>query len=461
MEVAKLTTPQLTHVLNNGFMEWVAFGMEKTQQPESVAEATHAIEDGITRFQTGDVKGFYEDVIFAIDPQRRSDYMDRQPWCAVLMCSDSTLSPETVLDTSSRNLYVVRTAGNSIDSRTIASLEHGLETYPIKVLVIIGHEGCSTINHACGVGTKEMTGSIGENVRYLLPSVVQARGRNPKLAEQRDDKGKRIVDAKLLKYAVEFSITNVKNDILARSDTIRHMVNRKRLDILCYMHNEEFTVVDVIPRNRQGDKDEETSVSAPKKSPEKKNIKQQTTSGDESDNDVLASPPVPYVAPGLAALAAVAIASPPKAKRAGAIAAKSTIPPPRTFAPASASSRAVATSASPRAAAAARPVLSAKKVASSPAPWYRHPSLSPPAKRVGRPPASSTVQSTGPMRSTPTYAAKRTAASAVTRASIPSRPTADAPRYVVRKRSASTEPDDALRPKRRIIANKDPFYEYL
>jgi carbonic anhydrase len=93
------------------------------------------------------------------------------------MCSDSLLSPETILDTSSRNLFVIRSAGtlilpilmhsasdiwfcahvwqysgNVIDTRAIGTLEHALEIYPIKVLVLIGHDGCSTLHYACSVG---------------------------------------------------------------------------------------------------------------------------------------------------------------------------------------------------------------------------------------------------------------------------------------------------------------------
>jgi hypothetical protein len=60
--------------LNNGLMGWVASGMKKLEQPQSVAAATQAIEDGTLRFQTGQAKGFHEDIIFAIDPQRRAEY---------------------------------------------------------------------------------------------------------------------------------------------------------------------------------------------------------------------------------------------------------------------------------------------------------------------------------------------------------------------------------------------------
>jgi hypothetical protein len=287
----------------------------------------------------------------------------------------------------------------------------------------------------------------------LLPSVIQARGRNPKLAEQRDDKGKRIVDAKLLKYAVEFSINNVKNDIMARSDKVRHMVNKNRLDILCYMHHENMKGVDVIPRNKQGEKDDEAHVTGPKKSPEKRKIKQQMMSGDESD-DAPASPAGP-VAPGLAALAAVAIASPPRAKKASYIS-----PPPRPTSFASPAPRKFMS-----------PNVSAKRA--SAASWFVGSSPTLTAKRVGRPPSISTPR---PTQSTVMYASKKAAAlpsvrspvpisrtrAATPSGNIPSRPVTTAPQINVRaKRSAQSEPEDALRPKRRIIANKDPFYEYL
>ncbi len=69
----------------------------------------------------------------------------QHPVAVVLSCSDSRVPPELVFDQGLGDLFVIRTAGNLVDSIEIASIEYAVEHLGVNLVIVLGHEKCGVI----------------------------------------------------------------------------------------------------------------------------------------------------------------------------------------------------------------------------------------------------------------------------------------------------------------------------
>ncbi len=54
-----------------------------------------------------------------------------------------------LFDAGFGDLFVVRNAGNTCTSASIASLEYSIQALNIELILVIGHEGCGAVTAAC------------------------------------------------------------------------------------------------------------------------------------------------------------------------------------------------------------------------------------------------------------------------------------------------------------------------
>ncbi|MFM1813072.1 MAG: hypothetical protein RLZZ336_2010 [Cyanobacteriota bacterium] len=73
----------------------------------------------------------------------------QHPIAAILSCADSRVPVELLFDAGFGDLFVVRNAGNTCTSATIASLEYGIQALGIPLVLVMGHEGCGAVTAAC------------------------------------------------------------------------------------------------------------------------------------------------------------------------------------------------------------------------------------------------------------------------------------------------------------------------
>jgi carbonic anhydrase len=107
------------------------------------AEVLLQLQKGNARFWTGK----------AVRPEksafeRRALIMQQFPVTAVLGCSDSRVPVEVVFDQGLGDMFVVRVAGNCLDTATTASLQYAVHHLKVKVLLVMGHEACGAIKAA-------------------------------------------------------------------------------------------------------------------------------------------------------------------------------------------------------------------------------------------------------------------------------------------------------------------------
>jgi carbonic anhydrase len=72
----------------------------------------------------------------------------QHPHAVVLSCSDSSVPPEVVFDQKLGEIYVVRTAGPSVDTNVVGSIEYAVSKLGVKLILVLGHSSCETIREA-------------------------------------------------------------------------------------------------------------------------------------------------------------------------------------------------------------------------------------------------------------------------------------------------------------------------
>ena len=80
--------------------------------------------------------------------ERRALICKQFPTTAILGCSDSRVPTEIVFDQGLGDMFVVRVAGNIVETGTAASLQYAVNHLKVKVLVVMGHEGCGAVKAA-------------------------------------------------------------------------------------------------------------------------------------------------------------------------------------------------------------------------------------------------------------------------------------------------------------------------
>lgn len=87
----------------------------------------------------------------------------QKPHAIVLSCSDSRVPPEIVFDQKLGEVFVVRTAGESLDSSAIASIEYAVSHLGSNLIIVMGHESCGAVKAALATLKGGDAGSIWLN----------------------------------------------------------------------------------------------------------------------------------------------------------------------------------------------------------------------------------------------------------------------------------------------------------
>ncbi len=99
----------------------------------------------------------------------------QQPIATILACSDSRVPPELVFDQGFGDLFVVRVAGNIIDSDILGSIGYGLIHLKTPLVVIMGHEGCGAVTAALKMidGLAHESHYIAGLLNHIIPGLAE------------------------------------------------------------------------------------------------------------------------------------------------------------------------------------------------------------------------------------------------------------------------------------------------
>lgn len=107
------------------------------------------------------------------------------PFCAYVSCSDSRVPPEILFGRGLGELFIVRNAGNTIDTTAQGSIEFAVSALKTPLIVVMGHEACGAVKAAISVveSNARYPGSIGKMIEPIVPAVLEARGQAGDAAE--------------------------------------------------------------------------------------------------------------------------------------------------------------------------------------------------------------------------------------------------------------------------------------
>jgi len=132
---------------NSGFSHEDAMQYVDEHQKSTLArtprQVLEELQKGNARFWGG----------YAVRPeksafQRRALIAKQFPSVAVLSCSDSRVPVEIVFDQGLGDMFVVRNAGNCLGTSALASLQFAVDHLKVKVIIVMGHEGCGAVKAA-------------------------------------------------------------------------------------------------------------------------------------------------------------------------------------------------------------------------------------------------------------------------------------------------------------------------
>lgn len=100
----------------------------------------------------------------------------QSPFAAYLSCSDSRVPPELLFGRGLGELFIVRNAGNTLDTAAMGSLEFAVSVLGVPLIVIMGHEACGAVQAAVSVvrDHAQFSGSMGKMIQSIIPAVLEA-----------------------------------------------------------------------------------------------------------------------------------------------------------------------------------------------------------------------------------------------------------------------------------------------
>ena len=148
------------------------------------------------------------------------------PFAVLVTCADSRVPPELLFGRGLGELFIVRNAGNSVDTVAQGSIEYAVAELGVPLIVVLGHERCGAVEAAVAVVERNATfpGNIGQMVEPIVPAVLKARAGL--------DKTKPFDSQTLLEAAVRENVRRVVQRLRTSEALLLEPVRTKRLMVV-------------------------------------------------------------------------------------------------------------------------------------------------------------------------------------------------------------------------------------
>jgi carbonic anhydrase len=155
----------------------------------------------------------------------------QNPHTIVLSCSDSRVPPELVFDQALGEIFVIRVAGEALDSSVIGSIEYAVAHLGAKNIVVMGHTSCGAVKATLSAkpGVSIGSPSLDKLVADLKPNL---EGRALKDGDLSED--------------VNINTKAVAANLIKRSEIIRTAVEKGELKVNSALYTLKTGVVDFL-----------------------------------------------------------------------------------------------------------------------------------------------------------------------------------------------------------------------
>lgn len=130
-------------------------------------EALQRLMDGNARYAAG--TGTCPD--YSVGRADRA--LGQHPVATILSCADSRVAPELVFDQGSGDLFVLRVAGNTVNTDGLASIEYGVSVLAVPLIMVLGHSSCGAVGAAIKVVKENavLPGHLPQLIDSIRPAV--------------------------------------------------------------------------------------------------------------------------------------------------------------------------------------------------------------------------------------------------------------------------------------------------
>lgn len=149
-----------------------AFAADAPKSTLTPEQALARLKNGNAEFLAGKSRASQ------LDNARRLEIAKSQsPFAVLVGCSDSRVPPELLFGVGLGELFIVRNAGNTVDTTALGSIEYGALVLGAPLIVVLGHERCGAVEAAVSVVEKNTVypGAIGKMIEGIIPAALSAR----------------------------------------------------------------------------------------------------------------------------------------------------------------------------------------------------------------------------------------------------------------------------------------------
>ena len=135
-------------------------------------QALQLLIDGNEAFLAGDIPQP------PTNAERRLELAKGQaPFVAYVTCSDSRVPPELLFGRGLGELFIIRNAGNTVDTVAMGSIEYAVSQLRVPLVVVMGHESCGAVGAAKAVVDENarFPGKIDDMIQPIIPAVLDVR----------------------------------------------------------------------------------------------------------------------------------------------------------------------------------------------------------------------------------------------------------------------------------------------
>lgn len=145
--------------------------MEPLPKPITPEAALEMLREGNRNFAAGKTPDRDKS-----EERRQALTEGQSPFATLVCCSDSRVPPELLFGRGLGELFVVRNAGNVVDTVAMGSIEYAVAVLKSPLIVVLGHQKCGAVDAAINVVLKgtDYPGSIGRMIEPIVPAVLAA-----------------------------------------------------------------------------------------------------------------------------------------------------------------------------------------------------------------------------------------------------------------------------------------------
>jgi carbonic anhydrase len=221
---------------------WLAlsFSPAALASPLTADQALNLLKEGNIRFVSGTAMHPHTDAARLI--QAGKENQADHAYATIISCSDSRVPVERIFDAGIMDLFIIRVAGNVIDTDEAGSIEYGLAHVKTPLFVVLGHTQCGAVTAV----TEAIQGhghALEINIPPLVDNIEPAVKRV--MAEHPELEGKDIIP-----LAIVENVWEGIHDLFMRSAAVRNLVKEGKVKVVGAMYDVGNGTVEWLPEDK-------------------------------------------------------------------------------------------------------------------------------------------------------------------------------------------------------------------